>query len=128
MKKILWFIPVLGLAAQFALAADDGGTKTAGSSASGPSAGAPTKYIPPVMRSDDPGDTVIVLLPGPAPDPSAPPAVSAAKPVAPPPPASEAASAAPAPSTDIPTPAAAAASAEALDGPRPYFRRSPKGY
>src|ERR1022692_3388819 len=120
-KKILWFIPVLGLAAQIAFAADDGGTKTAGSSASGPNTGTSAKYIPPVMRNNDPGDTVIVLLPGPAPDPPARPAVAAAKPavpaaVVPAPPASEAAPAAPAPSADIPTPAeAAAASVDALD-------------
>lgn len=128
MKKILWFIPVLGLAAQFAMAADDGGKKGSdpSASASGSGAGTAKNYIPPVMRNDEPKDTVMVLLPGPAPEPPAPPAI-AVKTVVPAPVVAPVP--APAAFAEVPKlPEAAAAGDEAEAGPRPYYRRAPKAY
>ena len=120
MKTILWISVVAGLAAQMAVAANDDGPKPASDGGSGPTAGTPKKYVPPVMRSEDPGDTVLVLLPGPAPAPAPPPkVVERPATVAAAPPAAPEASREKTPE---------AAMGEAESGPRPYYRRTERVY
>jgi hypothetical protein len=125
MKKILWFSLVLGVAAGYALAADDDRTKTGNRDGKTPPASdsrteAPRAYTPPVLRDKEVSDTVLVVLPGPAPAPvvPAPAAVAVASAV------SEAVAEAKAESKT----AAPAGKEDEGGGPRPYFRHSPKVY
>ena len=124
MNKIVRTIPVLLITATLLAAADDGGSKTASTpSEPGSSAGSVKGYVPPVMRSGDPGDTILVVLPGPAPAPVAPPPVETAPvPVAP----VDSAKATTPESPDGAT--ASPANPGVTDGPRPYFRRAAKIY
>jgi hypothetical protein len=122
MRKTFGFVLVLGLAAPLGLtAADDGNKKD---EKAPPAAGLPgpsKPYIAPVMRSQEAADTVLVLLPGPAPEPVAPPPATAVVRPAP-------AVSSPAEGDTTTSASEAAASEEALGGPRPYMRHAPNVY